>query len=134
MVSKTSVNLVIITECESVIDPTVVDVKDKMTFTTNLGSRVKLKVFGDTRHSEYYTGFMIDFPVTVEPNTPTYYNYSYEYSDYGDRFEYCTSGAMSFDILIDGIAVQHLSKPLSDHHNKVYLTDKYEIVITIVQK
>ena len=134
IVAKTAVSLAITSVDEGISNASQVEVLDKMTFTSNLGSRVKIKVDGDTDCSEYYSGFMIYFPVTVNYNTPTYYNYSYDYSDYGNREEYCFSGAISFDILIDGILIQKLSKPLFSHHNKVYETDKYKITITVVNK
>ena len=134
VVAKIAVSLEITSVDEGISDASQVEELDKMTFTSDLGSRVKIKVNGSTHHSEYYSGFMIYFPVTVNHNTPTYYNYSYDYSDYGNREEYCFSGAMSFDILIDGTITQSLSKPLSSHHNKVYETDKYKITITVIQK
>lgn len=134
IVAKTAVSLAITSVDEGISNASQVEVLDKMTFTSNLGSRVKIKVDGDTDCSEYYSGFMIYFPVTVNYNTPTYYNYSYDYSDYGNREEYCFSGAMSFDILIDGTIALSLSNPLSGHHNKVYETDKYKITITVINK
>lgn len=128
------VNLTFTTESEGIADAVIVDVKSKISFTSNLGNRIRLKIDGDTHSSEYYTGFMIYYPISVNPNTPTYYEYSYDYSDYGDRAEYCSSGVLSYDIIIDGVTVQSLANPLLNHNNKSYETDKFEIYITIIQK
>ena len=103
-------------------------------FDSSLGSRMKFKIYGDTSSSEYYSGPIVYYPVTVNANTRIWYEYYYFFSDYGDREEYSSSSASSFDILIDGILIQSLSKPLSGHHNKVYETDKYKITITVVNK
>ena len=103
-------------------------------FDSSLGSRMKFKIYGDTSSSEYYSGPIVYYPVTVNANTRIWYEYYYFFSDYGDREEYSSSSASSFDILIDGTIAQSLSKPLSGHHNKAYETDKYKITITVVNK
>lgn len=103
-------------------------------FDSSLGSRMKFKIYGDTSSSEYYSGPIVYYPVTVNTNTRIWYEYYYFFSDYGDREEYSSSSASSFDILIDGTVVQSLSNPLSSHHNKTYETDTYKITITVIEK
>ncbi len=133
-VAKTAVSLTITTEREGESNNTYQEWDSYILFDSSLGSRMKFKIYGDTSSSEYYSGPIVYYPVTVNANTRIWYEYYYFFSDYGDREEYSSSSASSFDILIDGILIQSLSKPLSGHHNKVYETDKYKITITVVNK
>lgn len=133
-VAKTAVSLTITTEREGESNNTYQEWDSYILFDSSLGSRMKFKIYGDTSSSEYYSGPIVYYPVTVNANTRIWYEYYYFFSDYGDREEYSSSSASSFDILIDGILIQSLSKPLSGHHNKVYETDKYKITITVVEK
>ena len=133
-VAKTAVSLTITTEREGESNNTYQEWDSYILFDSSLGSRMKFKIYGDTSSSEYYSGPIVYYPVTVNANTRIWYEYYYFFSDYGDREEYSSSSASSFDILIDGTIAQSLSKPLSGHHNKVYETDKYKITITVVNK
>ena len=133
-VAKTVVSLTITTEREGESNNTYQEWDSYILFDSSLGSRMKFKIYGDTSSSEYYSGPIVYYPVTVNANTRIWYEYYYFFSDYGDREEYSSSSASSFDILIDGILIQSLSKPLSGHHNKVYETGKYKITITVVNK
>ena len=133
-VAKTAVSLTITTEREGESNNTYQEWDSYILFDSSLGSRMKFKIYGDTSSSEYYSGPIVYYPVTVNANTRIWYEYYYFFSDYGDREEYSSSSASSFDILIDGTIAQSLSKPLSGHHNKVYETDKYNITITVVNK
>ena len=133
-VAKTAVSLIITTEREGESNNTYQEWDSYILFDSSLGSRMKFKIYGDTSSSEYYSGPIVYYPVIVNANTRIWYEYYYFFSDYGDREEYSSSSASSFDILIDGTIAQSLSKPLSGHHNKVYETDKYKISITVVEK
>ncbi len=133
-VAKTALSLTITTEREGESNNTYQEWDSYILFDSSLGSRMKFKIYGDTSSSEYYSGPIVYYPVTVNANTRIWYEYYYFFSDYGDREEYSSSSASSFDILIDGILIQSLSKPLSGHHNKVYETGKYKITITVVNK
>ena len=134
IVAKTAVSLTITTEREGESNNTYQEWDSYILFDSSLGSRMKFKIYGDTSSSEYYSGPIVYYPVTVNANTRIWYEYYYFFSDYGDREEYSSSSASSFDILIDGTIAQSLSKPLSGHHNKVYETGKYKISITVVEK
>lgn len=46
-------------------------------FDSSLGSRMKFKIYGDTSSSEYYSGPIVYYPVTVNANTRIWYEYYY---------------------------------------------------------
>ena len=134
VIARTAVDLSITIESERETNNTYQEIEDYILFENTLGSRMKLKINGNTSTSEYYTSFQVYYPVAINSNVRTIYEYYYLFSDYGDREEYCNSAANSCDILIDGTVVKNLSMPFSSHHNKTYETDKYKITITVVEK
>ena len=132
--SKMVVTLSIISETEGESNNTYQEWNSYISFENSLGNRMKLVISGQTSSSEYYSGPIVYYPVTVSPNARKWYEYSYFFSDYGEREEYSNSSAGTFDILIDGTVVQSLSNPLPSHHNKTYETDKYKITITVIER
>ncbi len=134
IVAKTAISLNVTLETDRESNNTYQEIEDYISFDNTLGSRMKLTIYGDTSTSEYYTSFQIYYPITLGNSVRGIYEYYYLFSDYGDREEYCNSGATKFDIQIDGTVIQSLSAPFSNHHNKTYETDKYKITIKVVEK
>lgn len=134
IVSKIAVSLSIMSEREGESNNTFQEWDSYISFDNSLGNRMKLVIYGQTSSSEYYSGPIVYYPVTVYPNARKWYEYSYFFSDYGEREEYSDSSAGTFDIVIDGTVVQSLSNPLPSHHNKTYETDNYKITITVIEK
>lgn len=76
-VAKTAVSLTITTEREGESNNTYQEWDSYILFDSSLGSRMKFKIYGDTSSSEYYSGPIVYYPVTVNANTRIWYEYYY---------------------------------------------------------
>ena len=113
-----------------------------ITFSSELGSRMKLKIYGDTDFTPNTYGWSpgneISYPLYVTQNTETMFNrHEWNSTQYDHEAAYASETPTSFDLLIDDKVILSALKSqtatlfLTDFNGKIYTANGYQIVLSI---
>ena len=105
-----------------------------ITVNSNLGSRLSVKVYGESNYQDFY------YPINIMSNTKTQYGaYEWRVIDYDGNTDESNATPTSFDVLIDNVVVlNRLATPTGEKtllfakfNGKTYSSNNYKITFEV---